>query len=211
MPVYNPNIPQPTDLVSQSQSQILGNFGSLEYVPNGIIQFPDNMGIPAQNALTQIFSQTSALTGFLELFIQRPTDSTEIPTPVEFTSYGVKSISYTITTGGPVAGLHGWTRFPSGVLLKFGYVGGIPFNTNENVTYPTDSSIPAFSSVLIGGVRAPVSILAIPSSFTLNTDPLANINVIGNTTTTFNAYATPRYPGAAVGASVPFYWLAIGW
>lgn len=209
MPVYNPNIPQPTDLVSQSQSQILGNFGSLQYVPNGIVQFPDNMGIPAQNALTQIFSQRSTLSGKLELFMQRPTGNTEFPTTVEFTSYGYNgSITYTINDGANnLTGTHGWTRLPSGILLKFGLVGttpgvGLPLGAGATVTFPTSSSIPAFA----GG---PYVIIGEATFATLNTDPGTNVNIVPVNTLTFNVFPSLRYPTSPA-TFAQFAFLAIG-
>ena len=152
---YNANIPQPTDQLSQSQGQILDNFTSLGAawpVNHGafdganagmhmFLQLPTvpNAQVAAVPAMAAnqigMVSQVSAYTAVPELQVIRPGGNNI----VEFTSYG----------NAPSAGFTtGWTRLPSGILLKWGGVVLVSVNVGPaQVTYPVAANIPVFNTV----------------------------------------------------------------
>ena len=110
---YNANIPQPGDLLSQSQGQILANFQALSGA--AINTFPYVL-LPIQGSdpavsTTQmaLYTKTSSITSQPEMFIERNSGSTTAPNPIEFTSYYANSTT-----------LKGFTRLPSGLLIAFG-------------------------------------------------------------------------------------------
>lgn len=141
---YNQNIPQSTDALNQSQPQLLANFQAIDTLINvNHVDFDDPSGdqgkhkwvsfpIQASNPATgaaevALFSRTSAITGANEL-CYRPSSSGTIS---EFTSSGQAA--------------SGWTRLPSGILLKWGNFATIPgAQTNS---FPVAANIPVFSSI----------------------------------------------------------------
>lgn len=112
---YQPNIPASTDLLSQSQADIQNNFIAIGTLlsPNGnaAVTLPVAAGDPTTSATNMaLYTQTSALTARPEMYILRnstiPNPNGNPPNPIEFTS--------------AVYANPGWTRLPSGILLKWG-------------------------------------------------------------------------------------------
>lgn len=139
---YLQNIPQPTDQLDDSQGDILGNFQEIyNLVGVNHVQFgaaagqgkhtqvtlPENAA-PTNTAAAEanIYSQLSTLTNNTELFWQREGNGTRI----EWT--------------GLLAATNGWTRLPSGILLKWG---ADVVATNLVVVYPAGGGIPAFQNI----------------------------------------------------------------
>lgn len=139
---YNPNIPQPTDMLSQSQPQLLGDFQSIKTLidvnhvdfananqgKHAFVEFPVQNPVPVTVAAeVGLYSQVSAITGNPELVFSKQ-NATSI---VEFTSAGKLQ--------------SGWVYQPSGILMKWGQASG---NGTVTVILPvTDSggqAIPAF-------------------------------------------------------------------
>jgi len=141
MPTYNPNIPQPNDILADSQDDILENFQQLStawninHIPfNNATQgkhtevtLPENVA-PTNTLIDEanIYSQLSTLTGQTELAWQRENNGARI----EWTGLLAASV--------------GWTRLPSGILLKWG---SATANGATVVTYPVAANTPVFTAV----------------------------------------------------------------
>jgi len=123
---YQENKPQATDLLSQSQSDIQQNFAALKTLidvnhdtfaaadegKHKHVTFPEQTADPATAAdEVAVYSKLSALSGNSELFVRNENNGTV----VEFTSSGQAAT--------------GWTRLPSGILMKWG-----TGNVNANAT-----------------------------------------------------------------------------
>lgn len=183
---YQPNIPTSTDQVSQSQLDIQGNFQALEPMFNGINNFillPVQGSAPATSS-TQValYSKTGISTN-QELFFRR-------------TSNGVE-----IDCTGSLQGSDGWSRLPSGILIKWG-TATVNRNAVTTVTFPTGGSIPAFSAVYM--VSAVQTFSGGPTVSNLNCFVSA-----GNfTATTFQTYANATV--APLGSTISVTYYAIG-
>lgn len=142
---YNNNIPQPTDLLSTSQPQLLTNFASIQtafsvnHIPiddgsgdqgkHRFVNMPVQVGTPA-TALTEgtLYTRNSAATGRLECWFVRGSGG-DVP----------------FTEGQSIA--NGWSRLPSGIILKWGSVVGGPGNVN--ITYNTQQPFTSVFQMLI--------------------------------------------------------------
>lgn len=168
---YQPNIPQATDLISQSQSDILGNFQALQTLidvnhvdfasadqgKHKWCSFPAQGSSPGTTATeVAVFCRTSTLTTFNELCIQHPSNGTV----VEMTASNLNT--------------PGWSFLPSGILLKWGTVTSAGAGSHV-FTYPTGATIPVYNQV-----------------FVVFLQPLANISafVTATSTTTFTYTAS---------------------
>jgi hypothetical protein len=194
---YNPNIPMANDVISQSQPLIEENFQEINTLiqvnhatfgtPNAgkhnIVTLPVNANpTPTLIGEGSIYSETSALTGNTELAWQRDNGGPVI----EWTGLG--------------AGTNGWTRLPSGILLKWGTVSAALANPVV-VLYPVPIIFPlapVFTNVFTIFVNTlsaanPSIAVVIPASIT-NVGFLVN-TFLSNT-------------GAFVGST--FNYLAIG-
>lgn len=180
---YNPNIPQPTDLLSQSQSDILDNFQALQTLidvnhvdfasadqgKHKWCSFPVQGGSPGTLATeVAVFSRVSTLTTNNELCIEYQSNGTV----VEMTSMSATN--------------NGWSFLPSGILLKWGTATAAGAGS-QTLTYPVAATIPVY------GVDVFIVLLT----------PTSNITgyITAKTTTTFT------YTASAAGS---FYYLAIG-
>lgn len=166
---YNPLIPQPTDIIANSQGQILNNFGAIQtlvdadHVDFAAVgagfhnqsTYPIQAGAPAATGgAVRFFSLTSALTSQPELQYQRQSGSTA-PAAVqqtEFTSAGWAS--------------PGWAVLPSGILLKWGTGSG---NGSVTVTFPVAGTIPVYNAILIAFLTPTSNISAYVSAQTTTT------------------------------------------
>lgn len=197
---YNQNIPQAADIPDSSQAQILANFTAIKTVvdinhvtfddPSGgqgkhkHISFPEQVASPA-TAVNEValFSRQSPLTGVAALCLREKNNGAVN----EFTS--------------ALAADDGWTRLPSGILLKWGHglTGGVGLTT---VTFSAGPTIPAFTSVwqimITTGYLLPGS----------DGDGFVRLNQFAAPWTTFTVWGSPR---TTVGLkAVGFRYLAIG-
>lgn len=199
---YNQNIPQPTDQISQSQSQILGNFQALKTLididhvdfasgnqgKHNKSTYPVQAMAPAFVAgEVGIFNLLSASTAVNELNV---TNSSGITTA--FTS------SILSTNAAPALNSGGWTLLPSGIHLKMGNSNGV--TGAITVTYSTLNQ-PAFNGVL--------GVIVIPYSPTAGDVNFAVRLVSILSTTQFSIYVSSRTnTGPGTGG---FQFLAIGY
>lgn len=93
---YLPNIPAATDVISQSQSQIQGNFQALAPFGAGYVQLSQQATNPAVAGTNIALFQAS--TGGVSL-------KNAAGTVVDFTT--------------KATGSNGWTRLPSGILIQW--------------------------------------------------------------------------------------------
>lgn len=139
---YNPNIPQPTDIPSQSQSQILDNFTvantvfGINHVPfdatlnNGKHNFAtllNQSGNPA-TAAGEIALYAKAVGGISTWFLRKETNGTVIQ----------------LSNTDPIIANPGSTFLPGGMLLQFGTT-VVLFGGSQAILFPIAFSAPPFS------------------------------------------------------------------
>lgn len=143
---YTSNVPQATQKISQTQPLIQDNFmaiatafnlnhGNFDDPNQGkheFLQMPEQSSAPA-TAVNEmgLYTKESSLTSQSEMFIRKENNGQEI----EFTSF--------------LGAANGWTRLPSGILLKWGQGSG---TGNHSINFPTGATIPVFTSTYIGFV-----------------------------------------------------------
>ncbi len=203
---WSGNIPQPTNQLNNSQPQILQNFQAIEALvsinhfdfgtanvgKHTQVTLPENVA-PINTAIDEanIYSRLSALTAQTELVWQRENNGTRI----EWT--------------GLLAAQNGWTRLPSGILLKWGLVATVGGIGPTTVVFPVAATIPVFNvaipnnpfTVLLTGTRTAggdsTYAAIVPGSVT-------NLQFQGNT-------LVPNIIGGGGAISVAsMYYLAIG-
>jgi len=140
---YNANIPQATDQISQSQADLLANFQALSVIATNRLPYlilgPQQVSDPTVTGTQMaLYTKTSALTSQPEMFIERQSGSSTVPNPIEFTSYGTSSSGLNT---------HGFTRLPSGILIKWGRVNAPTIvSDGDAIIYPVAATIPVFAA-----------------------------------------------------------------
>lgn len=138
---WNPNIPQPTDSLSQSQADILGNFQALDPLfSNGIQQLID---LPVQGSAPTfpagdegLYNLNNATTTKNELYVHRQT--IDAPTDVPMTASVMSNTAVALCD-------NGWSYLPSGLLIKWGGAGISTATTTIN--FQTISGGPVYTRV----------------------------------------------------------------
>lgn len=161
---YNPNIPQPNDQLSVSQGDILQNFQALAPVGAGYLLLELLGADPATGAAQEaIYSRTGPISGQQELFLKRNAGST----------YPVAAQNFTFTEAGMTR--PGWTRMPSGILLKWGFqagIGAVAVPINLDLIGPLYSAAVAsnpFTVTLAPGAGTPLPVFVVSlNNSTLN-------------------------------------------
>lgn len=177
---YNPNIPQATDQLSNSQGQILNNFGAImtlidqdhvDFAAAGAgkhnqITFPT--GAPADTIAPPdigFYPKTYPVSGLYEIFISN-INNAQIP----FTSTG-SGISTTAATGRTGITIN-WMWLPSGYLLKWGVSTTLFAGTpNPALTFSvsdTGITIPEFTAPPTWGIAVFNGALTTPSTNLIN-------------------------------------------
>lgn len=140
-------VPTATQTLANSQPQILGNFSVIDstfsvnhvsYNTSGggwhnLVTLPPQSPVPTPSAANGIlYTQQSTLTATPELVYAHATTSTAPASAQisEFTSAGYASV--------------GWTRLPSGILLKWGNATATGYTT---YLFPTAATIPIFTNI----------------------------------------------------------------
>lgn len=186
---YNPNIPQPTDELADSQSDILANFQEIEtWVSVNHYDFASAyegkhmfVSLPVQTqspgtALGEValFSMNDGA-GTPQLWLQYQSQAPAGPA-VNFTTF-----SHVLANGG--------TNLPSGVILKWGQ--GATVTNVQTVTFTT-----AFPNALLS-IQVTPAISAGAAMY------YGDINVTAYSTTAFSVYSE--------GAAQNYCWFAIGY
>jgi hypothetical protein len=198
---YNPNIPQPTDILSQSQGDLLDNFQAIDvWVDIDHVDFgsPDEgkhnqvtfvvQGVQPSFLSGEIglYNFLSPLTGVDELYISNQAGI--------LTQLSASTLSTNINPGNNVSG---WAYLPSGMLLKFG---NGTANGNTSIAFPVGPTIPVFTNVMNVELTTFANNVA-------DTDTFVRLSAFTNVG--FNAYGSQRT--AAVPATATFQYLAIGY
>lgn len=194
MSTYNNNIPQATDRLKDSQGSMLGNFQSIatlvavNHAPfnssnqgkHNFVEMPVQSPVPTTVAgEVGLYCQTSPLTGVPALVFAPQSAGT----PVEFTS--------------SLQAANGWSRLPSGILLKWGQATAA--NGTATITFPTGANIPVFSV-------PPFQVFLTPFTFGGDTDSFSYVFQVF--TTNFTVVSVKR---TSLGSSGNFLsYLAIG-
>lgn len=192
---YNNAIPQANDSLKNSQSQLLANFqaiktlidvnhetfGSANEGKHKWVTFPVQGAVTATAAgEVNMYSANGAISGVPELWIQKQSAATAF----EFTS--------------SLGATNGWTRLPSGILLKWGTLSTTTYNTKETIAFPVGATIPVFSNIYSVQVTTATAESASPNQ----------VVILGNfTTTTLNVFARQLL---GIGGATAFTFFAIG-
>lgn len=208
---YQANIPQPTDLLSQSQSDLLNNFQALQtLIDVNHVDFASGdqgkhkwVTFPLQGAIPPagsgfgagelgLYNATSPLTTQNELYINKTNQVTVVQVAT--------TASILSSNSAPAQNSFGWTMLPSGIVLKWGNFSG--FTGLNTVTLTTSAADGPTLNQILSVQLTPYNTSAGDVNFAVR---LANI--ISNTQ--FNVYISSRTAaGAGTGG---FQYLVIGY
>ena len=161
---YTPNIPQPTDLPSQSQGQILQNFQAIN-TAFGINHVGFNTADEGKHAeITfpvgplggQPFTYLAGEIG-LQSLNQLPTSIPDI--------WMTRGLGTAIPITGRLPATTGWTYLPSGLLIKWG-TGTAVGAGNTVITFPVAATNPVFSAVYLPLITPTSAIATYVSAYT---------------------------------------------
>jgi hypothetical protein len=203
---FLPSIPQATDIIANSQSQILNNFTILGAIAGnsntGSTTINNTAGfnfinlalqgstVPSFNGNNGLWAGTYSVTGKNELWAQYQQGVSQYQYPI--------SASILSNNPTPATQSDGWTYLPSGLIMKWGSSTGTA--GNFIYTMPTGANIPVFTQAL----NVQVCVWE-----TGNLDTNHAIRIINYTPTTINLWGSARTTTAT--AAVGFSWLAIGY
>lgn len=155
---YNPNIPQATNQLNQSQNDILNNFQAIQtfvVVNHGDFGSSDEgkhkwVTLPQQGATPPagagfatseigLYNASYALTSQYELYINKLNQATVVQVP--------STASVLSANSAPAQNSPGWTLLPSGIVLRWGNFTG--FTGSNTVTLTTSAANgPALTQIL---------------------------------------------------------------
>ena len=136
---YQANIPAATDVISQSQSAIQGNFQALAPFGNGYADFTVQGATPPIIAAdTGLYTKSNATTTQNEMYIQKRTNNADVQIPMTASS---------ISNAAPVVNMVGWSYLPSGLLIKWGNYDTTTRNAVIYVNVDSISGGPAFNKI----------------------------------------------------------------
>jgi len=136
---YQAQKPQPTDVKSQSQADILGNFQALSPFGNGFADFTVKVATPAITATdTGLYTRSNATTTQNEMYIQKRTNNADVQVPM--TASSMNNVL-------PATDSVGWTYLPSGILMKWGKKAITNSLIANTIDIDTISGGPAFTRV----------------------------------------------------------------
>lgn len=205
---YNANIPQPGDLLSQSQGQILANFQALAGAATSTlpyvllpIQGSDPVVSTTQMAL---YTKTSSIAGYGQpaMFIERASGDTKLPNPVEFTSYVYGQAIVNILNNSC-----GFTILPSGLLIAFGNAKATPPSPPSAIYTVNWSTLMQYATGWPGWTQIYSVYLTTASLFT-NIGDNTFVEFVATNNTSLTVSSTQRSSQTA--ANAQFYFLAIG-
>lgn len=207
---YQANIPQPTDLLSQSQSDLLNNFQALQtLIDVNHVDFASGdqgkhkwVTFPVQGAIPPagsgfaggelgLYNAVFPLNSQSELYINKTNQVTVTQIPTTASVLSVNSAPAAISAG--------YSYLPSGIILRWGSVTGAT-GTNTQTLGSNPNGGPAFTQV--------ISVQLTPYSATPGDVDFA-VRLISATANTFTVYVSNRTTtGPATGG---YIFLAIGY
>jgi hypothetical protein len=208
---YNPNIPQPSDLLSQSQQDILNNFQAIQTLvdvnhvdfassdqgKHKWITFPSQAAIPPAGssfAGTELglYNAVYTTTNKQEIFVNKTNQITVVQVPL--------TASLLSTNSAPASNNGMWTYLPSGLILKSGSIQG----SLSGLTTITPTGGPAFTQIL--------TVLVSPFNSTTAADLNFSVRLVSiNSATTFQVYFSSRTSTGAASGQTGLQFLAIGY
>lgn len=204
---YQNNIPQPTDKLKDSQSDLLNNFMGIYTLVNQDHVIFDAVGegkhkqvsLPVQNPAPVFAAGEVGLFSFLnpqtnqnELYLNKTNQVTVTQIPASASTLSI--------TSAPASGTGFWTYLPSGLLLKSSTGTGLTglIITNTSAALPTS---PPYNQIL--------SVIVCPHSAATGDDNFSVRFVDIQGATNFRVYISSR---TAAGAGTGGYqWLTIGY
>lgn len=191
---YNPSIPQATDLISNSQAQILANFSQLN-TQFGVDHVAFNTGsgngdgthkhITFDNAPTEP-TVSGTISSIFPLLVGSNQELFFKNAGSEYNATGKTQI-----TGPSLLASEGYAFLPGGLLLKWGTFSGGGGATTH--TLPSGGSIPAFSAVYAAYVNGADN-ASVPNTFvTLQLFTTTNIKIYGSSRTTTSTNGVTVY------------------
>lgn len=204
---YNPNIPQATDVLSQSQQDLLNNFTSIgnTFDVNHVdfnagadagkhiyVEFPAQpmsppITFPAGEMV--LYSFLSGVTSQNEIYVNKTNQATVVQIPLTASILSVAS--------DPGNNVSGWTYLPSGILLMWG---NGTANGNTNITFPVAATVPTFTNVMS------VQLTTYANS---TSDSNTFVRLSAFTNTGFQCYGSARTSVST--SACAFQYLAIGY
>ncbi len=153
--VYQPNIPNATDAIKNSQADVQRNFQSIgtafdknhgdfnSAIPGQhvVVQMPVQVATPNPPfAATDValYNLNDAITTKSEMYVHKIQNATTAEIPM------TASI---LSTSTPLLASSGWTYLPSGIIMKWGNV-TVPVPTSPDqqvIVFPVAADIPVFS------------------------------------------------------------------
>jgi hypothetical protein len=208
---YQNNIPQPTDLLSKSQGDILNNFSALQTLidvnhvdfnsadqgKHKWITLPSQGAIPPAGsgfAPTELglYNAVYGTTTQQELFINKTNQATVVQVPL--------TASLLSTNSAPASNNGMWTYLPSGLILKSGSSTG----TLSGLVTITPLGGPTFTQML--------SVLVCPYNNSTTGDLNFSVRLVSiNSATTFQVYFSSRTASGAASGQTGLQFLAIGY
>lgn len=190
---YTSNIPTPNQRFKDSQSLIQSNFTDIANalainheafnLPNvgkhKFLQMPIQGAAPATAANELGLYTKTGITTNIEMFIRRESSGSEI----EFT--------------GSLQSANGWTRLPSGILLKWGQ-GTLNAGQPGTINFPVAATIPVFTAIYM------VQLTPIGGGNPNIAATLATISTTG-----FQAWRTERTSTTTASVSVQYFAIGI--
>lgn len=204
---YNANIPQPSDIPSQSQADLLNNFQAIQtLIDINHVDFASAdqgkhkwVTLPVQTPSPPIafgagelalYSFLSPVTTKNELYINKTNQATVVQVPT--------TASILSTSSNPGNNVSGWSYLPSGILLKWG---NDTANGDTNILFPVAGTIPVFTNVMC--------LLITPKAGSTVSDPDRSVTLGTYSSTSFNVWGGNRTSNTANLAA--FEYLAIGY
>ena len=202
---YLPNIPQSTDLLSNSQLALLNNFGAIQTLIDVdhvdfakatagqhnqvslVVQSPAPTFSAGQ---VGIYSFLNSITNQNELYINKTNQATIVQIPATASVLSVTSAPSALTAG--------WTYLPSGILLKWS--ANVTANGQQVITFPVAATTPAFTTCM-------TVLVSIADGGAGDVDESIRLTAV--TPTNFSVYGSPRTTTGA--KNVTFTYLAIGY
>jgi len=136
---YQAQKPQPTDVKSQSQADLLGNFQALSPFGNGFADFTVKVATPAIAANdTGLYTRNNATTVQNEMYVQKRTNNADVQVPM--TASSINNVASSVN-------MPGWSYLPSGILIKWGNIDIATSNVNVYVNVDSISGGPAFTRI----------------------------------------------------------------